>query len=65
MPKYTFEQLMDMDIFDCADAITSMSVEERLQVVVPKFDPDVIEQVNKNLRESMKRTPSGKHLAEI
>lgn len=61
MPKYTFEELMAMDIFASAKAIESMSVEERKQVILPDISPTH----NTTLKEAMLRTPGPKHIREL
>lgn len=62
MAKYTFEQLMNMDVFSRAEAVNSMTEQERKEIIVPTIDSV---KANKNLYESMAKTPAGKHLAEI
>lgn len=62
MPKYTFEELMKMDLFERVEAVGDMTEEERKLVVTPIIDTD---KVNRKLKESMARTPVGKYLTEI
>ena len=39
MPKFTFEQLLDMDLWARGKALNSMSADERKQIVIPDIDP--------------------------
>ena len=61
MANYTFEQLMKMDIFARAEAVENMTENERTQVALPPHN--VV--ADKQLREAIARTPTGKHLAEL
>ena len=46
---YTFEQLMNMDIFDRALALDSMSLDERRQITIPTITEERNTQVTKKL----------------
>ena len=61
MANFTFEQLMNMDIFSRAEALEKMTESERKQLILPANKA----MFSNKLQEAMARTPVGKHLAEI